>query len=208
MFYKMPLDQNKLRQGDVAAGLISFGAIAYKFLSGNDICEFDSKPCFGIDLRFNYNVVMTPCCQIKKVDYISFCPLYPVSKKITNLRNKEYLNEDPVRINAPVPADKCVSDYYWNEKLTEEQRQMRIQKGKQYTYLRFFVFQKHKDILGENMAIDFSDIFCIRRKDLGDFLEKILPVKVLQLSDDTRGNLRQKLIKYFSNPEEDGRCQI
>ncbi len=139
MFYKMPLDQNEIRQGDVTTGLISFGAIAYKFLSGNDICEFDSKPCFGIDLRFNYNVVMTPCCQIKKADYISFCPLYPVSKKITNLRNKEYLNEDPVRINAPVPAEKCVSVAYWNDKLTEEQRQMRQVYKKSFYFLYLYL---------------------------------------------------------------------
>ncbi len=208
MFYKVPFDQ-KIRQGDVAEGLISFGAIAYKLLSGDDICDFDSQPCFGIDLRFNYNVVMTPCCTIKKANYISFCPLYPVSKKIKNLINKEYLNEYPTRINTPVPAEKCVSVRYWNEKLTEVEREMKRQLGKTYTELSYFVFRKHEGIFEEDMTIDFNDIFCIRKKDLGSYLEKLLPFKVLQLNDETRAHLRQKLVKFFDRvPEEDLQCKI
>lgn len=208
MFYKFPLDQ-VIRQGDVTEGLISFGAIAYKLLSGDDICDFDSQPCFGIDLRFNYNVVMTPCCTIEKANYISFCPLYPVSKKIKNLINKEYLNEDPTRINTPVPAEKCVSVRYWNEKLTEVEREMKRQQGKTYTELSYFVFRKHDGIFEEDMTIDFNDIFCIRKRDLGNYLEKMLPFKVLQLTNDTRANLRQKLVKFFGrDPEEDLQCKI
>jgi len=102
-----------------------------------------------------------------------------------------------------------VSVRYWNEKLTEVEREMKRQLGKTYTELSYFVFRKHEGIFEEDMTIDFNDIFCIRKKDLGSYLEKLLPFKVLQLNDETRAHLRQKLVKFFGRvPEEDLQCKI
>lgn len=53
------------------------------------------------------------------------------------------------------------------------------------------------------MMIDFNNIFNIRRKDLGNNNEKMLPSKLLQLSDETREMLRHKLSAYYLRvPEE------
>lgn len=111
MFYKVPFNQI-IRQGDITEGLISFGAIVYDFLTDRNICGFDSKPRFSIDLRFNYTTVITPCCTIKKAKYISLCPLYPISK-IIKLKDNPHLDEDPTRINEPVQAEKCVPPSVW-----------------------------------------------------------------------------------------------
>ena len=203
MFYKIPKD-SIIRQGDVTEGIISLGAVANKLLRRDNICGFDSEPNFSIDLRFNYNVVMTPCCNIKKAKYISFCPLYQVSKKI-KFDNK-YLEEDPTKINEPVTAEQSMPKRRW-EKLGEEEKERKRQQGKNFSYLDHFAFKKYEGIFEEDMIIDFNDIFCIRRKDLGNNFEEMVPFKVLQLTDDTRAKFRQKLIKYFGRDPED-ECEL
>jgi hypothetical protein len=134
---------------------------------------------------------MTPCCNIKKAKYISFCPLYQVSKKI-KFDNK-YLEGDPTKINERVTAEQHMPKRWW-EKLGD-------------SYLDHFAFKKYEGIFEEDMIIDFNDIFCIRRKDLGNNLEEMVPFKVLQLTDDTRAKFRQKLVKYFGrDPEKE--CEL
>lgn len=203
MFYKVPFDQI-IRQGDIIEGLISFGAIVHNFFRDEIICGFDLKPSFSIDLRFNYTAVMTPCCTIRKATYISLCPLYPASKKIHKLSCNPYLHEYPTRINTPVPAEKCVPPDVWETKLPEDEKEKRQQKGRMFVYESFFVFKRYENIFKEDMIIDFNDTFSIRRQDLGNDLEQMLPSKVLQLTDETRGTFRQKLVKFYIRvPEEE-----
>ena len=201
MFYKIPFDQI-IRQGDIIKGLSSPRIIVYKLLTGKNVFGGDSDPCFSIDMRFNCVVVMTPCCTIQKADYITLCPLYPVSNKF---RSNPYLAEDPTRINTIVPPEKCIPPKGW-EGLPDEEKQKRLQKGSVFVFQSNFVFKKFESIFGDDMFIDFNDTFSIRRKDLGNNNEKLLPAKILQLTNDTRASLRQKLIKYYDRiPEEEER---
>ncbi|PHP45399.1 hypothetical protein B6V01_004205 [Methanosarcinales archaeon ex4572_44] len=67
----------------------------------------------------------------------------------------------------------------------------------------YIFFKKYNGILNNDMVIDFNNIFNIRRKDLGNNNEKMLPSKLLQLSDETRDILRHKLSAYYLRvPEE------
>ena len=201
MFYKIPFDQI-VRQGDIIKGLGSPRIIVYKLLTGKNVFGGDSDPCFSIDMRFNCVVVMTPCCTIQKADYISLCPLYPVSNKF---RRNPHLVEDSTRINTIVPPEKCIPPEGWDG-LPDEEKQKRIQRGPVFVFQSNFVFKKFENIFEDNMIIDFNDTFSIRRKDLGNNNEGLLLAKILQLTDDTRATLRQKLIKYYDRiPEEEER---
>lgn len=198
MFYKAHLDQI-IRQGDIIKGLISPGVITYKFLDIDNIDHLN--PSFSIDVRFNLVVVITPCCTIQKADYISLCPLNPLLKSINK---NPYLIEDPTRLNLKVKPENCVPPDVWKDKLPPDEKQRRIELGSSYIYLQYFVFEKHNGILNSDMMIDFNNIFNIRRKDLGNNNEKMLPSKLLQLSDETREMLRHKLSAYYLRvPEED-----
>lgn len=199
MFYKDPVDQI-IRQGDIIKGLISPEVIAHKFLD-KSVINNSEDPSFSIDFRFNFAVVITPCCTLQKANYISLCPLIPLLK---DFEQNPYLFEDPTRVNFKVAPEKCVPPIAWEKKLPPEEKQKRIEKGPTYIYFQYFVFKKDKDNLTDDMMIDFNNTFNIRRKELGNKNEKMLPVKVLQLSDETRETLRQKLVAYFiRKPEEE-----
>ncbi len=198
MFYKDPPDQI-IRQGDIIKGLISPGVITYNFLDIDNI--YFQKPFFSIDVRFNLVAVITPCCTIQKADYISLCPLNPLLK---NINKNPHLMEDPTRLNQKVKPEHCVPPDVWKDKLPPDLKQRRIELGPTYIYLQHFVFKKYNGILNNDMVIDFNNIFNIRRKDLGNNNEKMLPSKLLQLSDETRDILRHKLSAYYLRvPEEE-----
>lgn len=198
MFYKDPVDPI-IRQGDIINGLISPEIIAHNFLDKR--FTTNSDPSFSIDVRFNFAAVITPCCTIQKANYLSLCPLIPLLK---DFEQNPFLSEDPTRVNLKVPPEKCVPPISWEKVLTPEERQRRIEKGSTYIYLQYFVFKKYKDILTDDVMIDFTNTFNIRRKDLGNKNIKMLPVRVLQLSDETRETLRQKLVAFFiRKPEEE-----
>jgi hypothetical protein len=191
MFYKAPHDQI-IRQGDIIKGLISPGVITHKFLD-NDNIDY-SNPSFSIDVRFNLVAVITPCCTIQKADYISLCPLNPLLKDI---HKNPHLIEDPTRLNQKVKPENCLPPNVWENILPSDIKQKRIELGSTYIYMQNFVFKKHNGILNNDVMIDFNNIFNIRRKDLGNNNEKMLPSKLLQLSDETREILRHKLSAYY-----------
>lgn len=197
MFYKDSVDQI-IRQGDIIKGLISPEVIAHKFLDKGVINN--SGPSFSIDVRFNFAAVITPCCTIQKANYLSLCPLIPLLK---DFGQNPYLSEDPTRINLKVSPEKCVPPKVWENVLSPDEKQKRIEKGPTYIYVQYFVFKKDTDILTDYMMIDFNNTFNIRRKELGNNNEKMLPVKVFQLSDETRETLRQKLVAYYIRKPED-----
>ena len=88
--------------------------------------------------------------------------------------------------------------------LPDEEKQKRIQRGPVFVFQSNFVFKIFENIFEDNMIIDFNDTFSIRRKDLGNNNERLLLAKILQLTDDTRATLRQKVIKYYDRiPEEE-----
>lgn len=198
MFYKDPPDQI-IRQGDIIKGLISPGVITHEFID-NDNIDY-SNPSFSIDVRFNLVAVITPCCTIQKADYISLCPLNPLLKDI---HKNPHLIEDPTRLNLKVKPENCLPPNVWDNKLPPDIKQKRIELGPTYIYMQNFVFKKYDGILNNDVMIDFNNIFNIRRKDLGNNNEKMLPSKLLQLSDESRDTLRHKLSAYYLRvPDEE-----
>jgi len=145
--------------------------------------------------------------QAMELDQESRCEVRIAFDKALLLKDfgqNPYLSEDPTRINLKVTPEKCLPPIAWEKGLSPDEKQKRIEKGPTYIYVQYFVFKKDKDILTDDMMIDFNNTFNIRRKELGNNNEKMLPVKVFQLSDETRETLRQKLVAYYiRKPEEE-----
>jgi len=181
-----------IRQGDVFEGLVNVGIVPSKFLTA-DILNKEHNPCFSVNLGFSYAVIITPCCDIQKRDYLAFCPIIPLNEKI---KQNEFFNEDPTRVNAKVKPENMVPKVAWDN-FSDQEKANRMGKGKRYAFTNNFVFEKYSEIFVDTMMIDFNFIFNINRTTLGGKNEKLLPNRILQLSSETRRTLRLKLADYF-----------
>ena len=191
MFYT-DVKTPEIRQGDIFEGLVSIGIIPSKFLTPN-ILNKEHNPCFSVNLGFGYAVVVTPCCDIQKRDYLAFCPLIPLQEKV---RRNEFFNEDPTRLNAKVKPENMVPKAAWDG-FSEREKAERMNNGKRYAFVNNFVFERDGDLLPIDMVIDFNFIFNISRKTLGGKNELLSPNRVLQLSSESRRALRLKLSDYY-----------
>ncbi len=161
-----------------------------------------------------YLVIMTPCCSIEEGSVV-LAPLVRLQQP--KLYLNPYFAEDLTRLNRKAKPEQQVPPAHW-AKLPPEERQARLAKGEGYTLLQGFIYApndllpkyeiKHKDlpqpITTGHYMVDFKEMFRVEcraiargRKDLGR-------LKRLQLSVQSRDELRQKLAYYFSRaPVED-----
>lgn len=196
MFYS-DVQTPEIRQGDIFEGLVNIGITSLKFLTP-DMLNKEHTPCFSVNLGFSYATIITPCCDIQKRDYLAFCPLIPLQDKV---RQNEFFNKDPTRLNTKVKPENMVPKLAW-DRFTDEEKTKRAKTGKRYAFVHNFVFETREDIFSNYMVIDFNCIFNISRKPLGGKNELLLPSRILQLSSESRRDLRLKLANYyFRNPD-------
>lgn len=187
-----------IRQGDIFEGLVNIGIIPTRFLTVNTLNK-EHNPCFSVNLGFGYATIITPCCDIQKRDYLAFCPLVPLQDKV---RQNEFFNENPTRLNSKVKPENMVPKRVW-DRFSDSEKAIRTRTGNRYAFVHNFVFQKFEGIFPNDMVIDFSCVFNISRKTLGGKNEMLLPNRVLQLSDESRRSLRLKLASYyFRDPDK------
>ncbi len=197
MFYSEN-PSHEIRQGDVFEGLVSIGIIPSSKFSSFDVLNKKHTPFFSVHVGFGYSVIITPCCDIRKRPYLAFCPLIPVHRKI---RENEFFDENPTRLNKLVQPENTVSKRGWDE-LTTEEKEEKLLKGTTYTWASNFVFDKHNGLFYDYLMIDFNFVFNINRERLGNN-DSLLLSRVLQLSIESRQALRRKLVaNYIRNPEE------
>jgi len=189
-------------QGDIFAGLVSFGLIPSKFLTVSTLSR-EHNPCFSMDLGFGYSAIVSPSCEIPKREYLAFCPLLPLHKRI---RQVEFLNDDPTRLNNEVDPENSMPKPKWDIKSEEEKAALK-RKGKTYAFLNNFVFEGIDGFFSDYLMIDFNFVFNINSKYLGKKNKLLLAPRVLQLSFESQRALRLKLANYyFREPEE--ACQV
>lgn len=173
--------------------------------------ESDTKYSIGITVP-RFSVVLTPCCSIENKT-ILLTPL--VGLRNTLFRNP-YLAEDPTRLNRPVPPQKAVSPYVWENKLSAEERQKRIGEGAIYAFDSLFVYEKHfllpkyavdtRDGKLETNCymIDIANTYRMNYDKINRYTPVPANVKRLQLSAQTRQELRDKVAYYYGRvPDED-----
>lgn len=189
--------------GDVVVGFQSI--VPQLHAPSNAVCELQISVT-----RPAYFAVMTPCCSIGNKQ-ISLAPLVPIRWPF--LQNP-YFSEDLTRINSPVPPDKILPPAEFAKKSEAEQQRM-LEKGPAYALNDCFIYAETEHLVryeapGKGGKIEsgfylleFGSAF---RMNCQQVIREKAPdnVKYLELSVETRSQLRQKLQHYFGRvPDED-----
>lgn len=202
MFYQEEMD-NALRFGDVLRGFI---------LTSPIIKNPGSVGAYEIAIRLPpYCVVLSPCCSIgHKV--ISLSPLIEIRPSFFD---NPYFEEDLTRINRKMEPQQAVSPHVW-EKFPLEVKQERLKEGYGYGLFDVFIYEKH-DLLPKYTVnrrqgnietnyymVDFKNIYKINCGKIISAENAPLDAKYLQLSIQTRSELRDKIAYYYARiPKED-----
>lgn len=208
MFYESSFD-NALRFGDVVSGLVLSAACVDK-----PNAQFKKNYHIEVD-QPQFAIILSPCCSIGDKT-LALSPLLPVLPQwFTN----PYLTEDLTRINRPMKPEQTVPPDVW-EKMTAEDKQKRfdLSKPESLAFVEYFVYEKNDFlppylIKSEKMniniqtgyyRIDFRRIYRLVCKQVTSATSAPLEIKLLQLSVQTRSELREKLSSYFARiPPED-----
>ncbi|MEM2111202.1 MAG: hypothetical protein QXX08_04915 [Candidatus Bathyarchaeia archaeon] len=196
-----------LRFGDVLQGYPSTTPIIEEPM----LKESSARYNINVDLP-KFTVVMDPCCEIRNKT-ISLTPLIQVSRAFFD---NPYFAEDLTRINRKMEPQQAVSPTIW-EKLPLEEKQKRLEVGRTYALLNLFIYEKHElfpkyilrrkdkeDIETNYYMIDFRNTYKLCCDKIISPENSPLESKILQLSIETRSELREKLINYYANiPPED-----
>jgi hypothetical protein len=205
MFYESE-PQAVLRFGDVVRGYV---------LSAPQIDSPNTSPPVRYRVEVHnpkFAVIMSPCCSIGD-HTLAISPLIEVLPLF--FRNPYFAN-DLTNINRHMSRENAVSPGKW-AKLSMEEKQQRMAAGDAYALLDYFIYAPHgflptytvkdKDEEGREVGhymIDFRRICRIECNKIEKSEQAPLGTKVLQISIETRGELRDKLAYYFGRtPEED-----
>lgn len=205
MFYAKEMSE-ALRFGDVLRGYFSTTPVIKEPALKEPIKRYN------IDVNTPiFSVVMDPCCQIgNKV--ISLNPLIPIR---SSFFDNPYLAEDLTRMNRKMEPKQAIPPHAW-EQLTLEQKQERLAVGLEYAFVSLFVYEKHdllpkypvhrreKDIETNFYMINFRDTHKLCCDKIITPTDAPLESKVLELSIETRSQLRDKVASYYARaPPED-----
>jgi len=208
-FYREP-PEPCLRLGDVLSGYV------LSYPKQADALSDCSAPSLSINLSIpQFCVLLTPCCSVGKGrKMLTVSPLRPVKASWFLV---PYLAEDLTRLNCRAMPAQLMLQESW-DKLTEEEREEKLQGPLSYGYLEYFVFAEHVDlpqyevklkdqtIYTRYHMIDFRDTYvvdCEKFKVVDGELEFPLRSKRLQLSARARTELRLKLASFYVRPAKE-----
>ena len=211
MFYQDHLDQ-ALRFGDVVRGYILTNAILEKPSWETHLDDYN----VNISLP-QFSVIMTPCCSIEDKTII----LTPLIQVYPTFFDNPYLVEDLTRVNRIMSPQQTVSPYVW-ESLSDEEKQRRLAEGNTYAFINLFVYKRHdslpeytlrrkkgKNIVTDYYMINFKNLYKVHCDKIISPTNSPLESKHLQLSVETREELRVKLARYYSRvPQEDQLVEV
>ncbi len=203
-FYIEPPTSN-LRFGDVVTG---FHLAALRMDSpGGSATPLDIKIHVT---RPNYFAVMTPCCSIE-LQSVSLAPIVEVRHKFFSFPR---FAEELTRINAPMPAEEAVPPQHWAA-LSAERKGELIARGRSYVFYECFVYEPHA-IFGKyelkkgkeswtvgHRMVDFKSIFRVDCNQIERDRDAPVGTKILQLTNATRAQLRDKLLSYFGRDADE-----
>lgn len=203
MFYKADVDRTSLRFGDVLQGYI---------LASTSINAPDPKD-YTIDIKNpDYCVILTPCCNIES----GMVLLSPLVRVLSDFFINKYFSENLTRINRQMKPEQKFSKRKWDSFKPEKKLEIESKGKLQWSNLNFFIYDENP-IFDEYLLkgneikyymIDFRRTYRLKcpmiKRKFGEKEKPLLESKCLQLSDKTRGNLRNKLSYYFwRKPKED-----
>ena len=208
MFYAKEADK-ALRFGDLLKGYFSTTPVIKEPVLGEPIKKYN------IDVDFPaFSVIMDPCCQIGKKT-ISLTPLIPIRGSFFA---NPYLTGDLTRLNRKMEPQQAIPPHAW-KRMTPEQRLERLAVGREYAFVSLFIYEKHdllpkytlhrprgKYIETNYYMTNFRNIHKLCCDKINTPEDAPLESKVLQLSIETRKELREKVASYYGTPPPEDRA--
>ncbi|MDD4053060.1 MAG: hypothetical protein PHR28_14335 [candidate division Zixibacteria bacterium] len=202
MFYEDSIERT-IRFGDIIKGLI----IATPNIEGPDNYK---QYNIGVEIPENC-VILSPCCSIGD-ETVLISPLLQVRNSFFG---NAFLAEDLTRINRKMTAEQAVPPQQW-AKLTPEEKERRAQEGLTYAFVEVFVYDQNElfkkytvhrrdgNITTASYMIDFRNIHKLDCAMIKSPTDAPIEAKCLQLSIETRSQLREKLAAFYGRiPKED-----
>jgi len=199
-----------------ASKALRFGDVLRGFFSTTPVIEEpalkEPHKKYNIDVNLPlHSVVMDPCCQIGHKT-ISLTPLIPI---YGSFLDNPYLAEDLTRVNRKMKPEQSMPPHSW-EQLTPEQKEERLSVGYEYAFVYLFVYERHdslpkyaldrkgKPIETDYYMINFRNIHKLCCDKIITPKDAPIESKVLELSIETRQELRDKIASYYAAvPKED-----
>lgn len=209
MFYSARKDPF-LRFGDVVKGYVSVPIMIKKPISR--LTDMQTLGSITLEVP-EFSVVVTPCCSIED-HMLCVTPLIKIRHDF--FKNSHFV-EDFTIINREIEPEYCYPPEVW-ETLNPEEKEIAKGKSKPYTLLNLFIYEKHDILPIYNLRgndtnyymIDFRNVHTIkcdmikRASSMGQEEAEITESKCIQLSEETREELRNKMAFYYGRvPEED-----
>ena len=153
-------------------------------------------------------VILSPCCSIGH-EVFSLCAMKDVQQSFFS---NPYFDQDLTNVNRKMTPQQSVPPRVW-ESLPELEKQRRLQRANPANYAcnEFFVYacnpllpeytvhrRKGADVITGCYMIDFRDMFTVRCSAVKSAKQAPIGAKILQLSIETRRELRAKLVEYFN----------
>lgn len=205
MFYEKKMDTS-FRFGDVIKGYITINTrIKKPFLN---IENHD----YNINVELPpFSVILSPCCSIGDRK-ITLAPLKRVRKSFFN---NPHFDEDLTRINRRMDSKNVLSPEQWEKKSDKEKAEI-LKDKPVYTFVELFIYDEN-DLFPkypirrrgktENISyymIDFGNIYKLGCEEIISPKKAPIDSKLLQLSVQSRSELRDKIAYYFGRvPDED-----
>jgi hypothetical protein len=194
--------QQVFRFGDVVKGFAQSTPILSKpLLEGNE-------SLYHIEVSAShFSVILSPCCSIDN-GMLALAPLKGIQP---SFYQNPWLVEDFTRINRKMPADKSVPPHVWKampQNVKEEEFDL---EKDGYAFDDFFVYAENPFLskyilnipkIGQKETgyymIDFKTIYRINCDKIKRDKEPPIEAKLLQISKESRADLRNKISAYFA----------
>jgi hypothetical protein len=174
-------------------------------------------PDYIIEVVDSFCAIISPCCSIEN-NLLTVAPLLKIDAKLIQ---NQYFVDDFTIINSELTSEEAAGPHVWNNVFSQEERDEKTREGEKYTRIENFIYDKHpllpeyklsyskKDVLTGCYMIDFRLIFSIKSSRIIRGNKDLMQHKVLELSVETRSELREKLLYYFKrNPDEEAAVGI
>ncbi len=205
MFYSVNPSQ-ALRFGDVVQGYVAATpTLKSPFLTSE-------RESYTLEVQRPFLLsILSPCCSISDKVLL----LAPLIQIRGGFFDNPYFAEDLTRLNRPMGAEQSLPPIAW-EKLPPEEKAKRIAQGESYAFLELFIYEGH-DIFPKYSVhrkagsfettaymIDFRHAFRLNCDRVINPLNAPLESKLLELSVETRSELREKISYFYRRvPPED-----
>ncbi|MCP3685578.1 MAG: hypothetical protein GY861_23250 [bacterium] len=194
---------------------LRFGDVVKGFITSTPQIESPSPTSLHANCTIHVDstqlaIVMTPCCSIRD----KTISLTPLSGILPRYFLNSYFKEDLTRINRTMSPQNTLPAQAW-DKLKQEEKERRIQEGEVYAETNIFIYALH-DLLPKYQyskksseltnyhMIDFKATYQVICNDIITPDNSPFDSKILELSIETRAELRNKVASYYGRtPQAD-----